>query len=120
MRLVDNSEKCPQATGRPDVYGQVIDDQTRCVHYGTAQDIVAIKFKCCGRYFPCHRCHDAEANHPARTWARDERDVPAILCGVCRREITIAQYMSVSTCPMCGAEFNERCALHYDLYFDVD
>ena len=47
------------------VYGQTIDDQTRCVHYGTPADVVAIKFFCCRRYYPCHRCHEDSAGHPA-------------------------------------------------------
>lgn len=39
------------------VYGAVVDAQTRCAHYATALDVIAIRFFCCGQYFPCHLCH---------------------------------------------------------------
>lgn len=31
----------------PKVYGSLIDTETRCRHYFTEEDIIAIKFKCC-------------------------------------------------------------------------
>lgn len=30
----------------PKVYGSLIDTETRCRHYFTEEDIIAIKFKC--------------------------------------------------------------------------
>lgn len=100
--------------------GQLTDDQTRCVHYHSPLDIIAIRFKCCGDYYPCYECHEAEAGHAATTWSRQEWNEKAILCGVCRTELTIAQYMNAGhTCPSCGSAFNPRCSLHYHLYFEV-
>ncbi len=29
------------------VKGKLVDDQTRCVHYRSTLDVIAIKFKCC-------------------------------------------------------------------------
>ena len=46
----------------PTVLGPVVDDMTRCVHYNTPVDIVAI-FACCGEYYPCHLCHQETAGH---------------------------------------------------------
>ncbi|WP_288782181.1 CHY zinc finger protein [uncultured Kocuria sp.] len=119
MTPVDNFDALSDSDRGPHVYGPVIDDQTRCVHYRTSKDIVALKFVCCGRYFPCYRCHEEVSDHPARQWSLHQRDEPAILCGVCKCELTIASYMASSRCPNCRSEFNERCALHYDLYFEV-
>ena len=49
------------------VHGKTTDDATRCVHYHSQQDIVAIKFKCCGRFYPCFQCHAECETHPARS-----------------------------------------------------
>jgi uncharacterized CHY-type Zn-finger protein len=101
------------------IYGKTVDDQTRCVHYATPVDVIAIKFACCERYYPCHLCHAETADHPARQWPLDQRGEQAILCGVCQTELTINNYLSVDACPNCGAVFNERCRLHTHLYFEV-
>lgn len=45
------------------VKGRTTDDQTRCIHYHSAVDIIAIKFKCCNTYYPCFYCHEEEAGH---------------------------------------------------------
>lgn len=102
------------------VLGKVIDDQTRCVHYHQVNDIIAIKFKCCGAYFPCHACHEETSDHEIVKWAVDEFDERAILCGVCKEELTIAEYLkSGEKCPKCKALFNPNCKLHHSLYFEV-
>lgn len=102
----------------PIVHGPVVDDQTRCVHWHSPLDVVAIEFACCRRFHPCHRCHEATADHPARPWPADARDEPAVLCGVCRARLTIAEYLVCDdACPRCGAGFNPGCRLHHDLYF---
>jgi uncharacterized CHY-type Zn-finger protein len=100
------------------VYGARIDDQTRCIHYATALDVVAIKFVCCERYYPCHLCHEQEADHPARQWPVAERGQNAILCGVCSTEFSIETYLLTDRCPSCAASFNPNCRLHSDLYFE--
>lgn len=99
------------------VRGAVVDDQTRCAHYAGELDVIAIRFYCCREYYPCHLCHEESAGHAARVWPRDERDKPAVLCGVCRRELTVAEYLAASACPHCSAGFNPGCALHAHLYF---
>lgn len=104
-------------TPRPPVLGPTVDEETRCVHYRGPTDIVAIRFACCGDYYPCHPCHKEDAGHPARQWGPDEQDRPAILCGACGSELTITAYLATTACPRCGAAFNERCALHRHHYF---
>lgn len=102
----------------PKVYGKVIDDKTRCEHYQSPVDIIAIKFKCCDKYYPCHQCHEETADHAAQVWDKDERDTKAILCGVCKTELTINEYMnSGNECPNCKSSFNPNCSKHYHLYF---
>ena len=100
------------------IYGQTIDDQTRCVHYGTVTDVVAIKFYCCRRYYPCHLCHEESAGHPAERWPQTHHDQVALICGVCSTELAIATYFEAHSCPKCSASFNDGCRLHRHLYFE--
>lgn len=101
------------------VYGNTVDEATRCVHYRTAVDVVAIRFLCCDRYYPCFQCHAEAEPHPPVRWPESRWGERAILCGVCRFELTIVDYRSVTACPRCGAAFNERCAAHAHLYFET-
>ena len=105
---------------RPRVLGPTVDAQTRCVHYRTHLDVIAIRFACCDEYYPCHLCHAEAAGHPAHTWPAAERDRHAVLCGVCGTELTIAEYRRTQDCPACSAAFNPGCSLHAHLYFDPD
>lgn len=100
------------------VHGPVVDDATRCLHYASPLDIVAIEFACCRKFYPCYQCHDECETHERQTWPTDRLDAPALLCGVCRSLIAIEEYLQVSACPHCAAEFNPRCKLHRELYFD--
>ncbi|HAI77302.1 MAG TPA: hypothetical protein DCM08_13785 [Microscillaceae bacterium] len=101
--------------------GKLVDAHTRCSHYHSPLDIIAIKFKCCGVYYPCYQCHEEEAGHPAEVWPADAFDTPAILCGNCYQEISIQAYFDAQACcPHCQAQFNPRCSLHYHLYFEVN
>ena len=103
------------------VKGKVTDNQTRCSHYHTSLDIIAIKFKCCDTYYPCYQCHRESADHQANTWELSERGEKAILCGVCGHQLTIREYLeSNNMCTSCQSSFNPNCKKHYHLYFKVD
>lgn len=103
------------------VYGATVDNETRCTHYHTDLDIIAIKFKCCDKYYPCIHCHNEAETHPAEQWSADTfTSTKAVLCGVCRYEMTIQTYMQATHCPQCQSQFNSRCRLHYPYYFEVD
>lgn len=103
------------------VEGVGLDPRTRCRHYSGAKDIIAVRFACCARYYACHRCHEELAGHPAARWPVDRFDRPAILCGACRRELTVAEYLSCNHgCPFCTARFNPACSRHHHLYFQMD
>lgn len=105
----------------PDVHGLALDDQTRCVHYDSTRDIVAIKFRCCDKYYACYSCHEEFEIHSPVRWPKEEFGRGAVLCGACRRELTITAYLSCGfVCPSCGAAFNPGCAGHHHLYFEVE
>jgi len=102
------------------VYGVQVDSQTRCKHYHSSLDIIAIRFPCCDAYYPCYECHTEASDHPAARWNKDQIDEKAILCGACGSQLTIREYMnSKSVCPACNAHFNPGCRTHYHLYFDL-
>ncbi|MFJ8065900.1 CHY zinc finger protein [Psychrobacillus sp. NPDC096426] len=100
------------------VFGAVVDNETRCTHYHTEKDIIAIKFKCCNRYYPCYKCHEEDADHKIERWPKQQFGELAILCGSCQKELTIHAYMHTASCPHCQATFNERCSAHYPIYFE--
>jgi uncharacterized CHY-type Zn-finger protein len=105
---------------RPAVHGLDLDPQTRCAHWRSPLDIVALKMKCCGTYYACRDCHDALAGHQAQVWPTDEFDTPAILCGACGTELTITRYLACGhRCPACASPFNPGCHHHRHLYFEV-
>jgi uncharacterized CHY-type Zn-finger protein len=102
----------------PLVAGLDLDPQTRCRHWRSPLDVVAIRMRCCGVYYACRDCHEALADHPVKVWPEPEWDQPAILCGVCRTELTIRQYLACDDrCPACGAGFNPGCRTHRHSYF---
>jgi len=72
------------------------------------------------RFYPCHACHDAVADHDAERWPRSSFDAPAILCGACGTVLSVETYLDAEhACPDCGHAFNPGCAAHADRYFDV-
>jgi uncharacterized CHY-type Zn-finger protein len=101
------------------IVGARVDGETRCAHYRSERDIIAIKFKCCGRWFPCYECHAEFAGHAAEVWRKSEFNEPVILCGGCGQRLTAREYLdSESACPRCGRAFNPGCVSHHHLYFE--
>lgn len=102
------------------VKGQLVDDQTRCIHWHSALDIIAIKFKCCNTYYACYECHREIADHQSEVWAKNEWQERAIMCGICKTELSIHEYFrSGNICPHCQGSFNPNCSKHYNLYFEM-
>ncbi|CAI49617.1 zinc finger protein [Natronomonas pharaonis DSM 2160] len=101
-----------------EVRGVGLDGETRCAHYGTERDVVAIKFACCATYYACHRCHEECTDHERSRWPLGRRDEKAVLCGVCGTELAVQEYLGVDSCPDCGARFNPGCNNHTHLYFE--
>jgi uncharacterized CHY-type Zn-finger protein len=119
-RRVGEGRVGARRVGEHRVHGVGVDDATRCVHYDTDRDVVAIRFACCDRYYPCHACHDAVTDHDPERVPREAFEAPAVLCGACGVELSVATYLDADhACPACDHEFNPGCATHADLYFDV-
>jgi uncharacterized CHY-type Zn-finger protein len=113
--------KLPMTNVRPRVMGIDLDPETRCAHYRSTLDIIAIKMKCCGVYYACKDCHDALADHAIEVWLRDEWDKAAVLCGACGTELTVRQYLGCfDKCPQCLSPFNPGCRNHYHFYFETE
>jgi uncharacterized CHY-type Zn-finger protein len=106
--------------GGATVLGVDVDPQTRCAHYRSERDIIAIKFKCCGEWFSCHQCHVELAGHTTQVWPKEEFDEHAVLCGNCGQQLTISEYLeSEFACPHCQSQFNSGCVRHHHLYFEM-
>lgn len=100
------------------VIGLDVDSETRCTHYHSEIDRIAIKFYCCGNYFPCFECHSAVGCGTHKVWPKGEFSQKAVLCGACGHELTVDEYLQcASVCPSCSAPFNPGCSLHKHLYF---
>lgn len=103
-----------------EVHGIEVDAETRCAHWHSELDIIAIRFKCCGRWYPCFDCHAELADHEPEVWPKDRFSEEAILCGSCGYQLAIAEYLVCdSNCPKCRRKFNPGCANHFQIYFDV-
>jgi len=103
-----------------EVHGVEVDRETRCAHWHSPLDIIAIRFKCCGRWYPCFDCHAATAGHDHQVWPASEFTEPAILCGACGRQLNVDEYLTCSSaCPACGSPFNRGCSKHRHLYFEI-
>lgn len=102
------------------VKGNLVDQETRCAHYHTVKDRIAIKFYCCNTYYPCFDCHEEEGCGEPKVWPKEKFNEKAVLCGSCGHELSISEYLQCeSQCPECNADFNSGCDLHRHLYFEV-
>lgn len=111
----------PTTFAPPRVLGAVVDAQTRCEHYRGERDVVALRFACCGEFFPCFECHEQSAGHPAERWTAADLAERAVLCGVCAHRLSVDEYLRLGedpACPACEARFNPGCRLHHERYFD--
>jgi uncharacterized CHY-type Zn-finger protein len=108
-----------RTVGGREVHGVDVGPETRCAHYDTERDVIALRFGCCERFYPCLSCHDAVAGHDREPWPRERFDEPAVLCGVCESALSARAYLEGDhACPVCGAAFNPGCADHYGEYFE--
>lgn len=95
-----------------------IDEETRCKHYHSEKDLIAIKFYCCNEFFPCYFCHLEHGCGKEAVWPFEHFHEKAILCGACKEVLTIEQYLKHhEACPKCHASFNPGCEHHSHLYF---
>lgn len=100
------------------IHGNLIDGKGRCIHYYSEKDIVAIKFKCCNKFYACHLCHAENENHQTILWQSTETKKKVVACGTCLESISIGVYKEVTKCPYCHSNFNPNCSKHHHLYFE--
>ena len=79
------------------VKGNDIDQETRCSHYHTEIDRIAIKFYCCDTYFPCFSCHEESGCSSPQVWPIAQFNQKAVLCGSCGTELTVNEYLSCNS-----------------------
>ncbi|BAP72907.1 helper of Tim protein 13 [Kluyveromyces marxianus] len=101
----------------PTIHGKLVDKQSRCEHWHGPLDVIALKLKCCNKYYACYECHNELESHPISKYNIAEPHVNLIVCGVCNHEMSFDSYASELKCPRCSAPFNPGCKLHYDMYF---
>ena len=100
------------------VKGLDVDPETRCRHYHSPIDRIAIKFYCCREYYPCFECHTAVGCGNHQVWPKEKFSEKAVLCGSCGYELSVEEYLDcASSCPNCTEAFNPGCSLHRHLYF---
>ena len=114
--------------------GVSVDAETRCAHWESDLDVVALRFGCCATFSPCHACHAETADHDPEPWPRARFDEHAVLCGVCGTTLSARAYLDGDSegrspsgsrakpdddaCPACGTAFNPGCRQHRDRYFE--
>eukprot|EP00656_Telonema_subtile_P040784 TRINITY_DN45863_c0_g1_i1.p1 TRINITY_DN45863_c0_g1~~TRINITY_DN45863_c0_g1_i1.p1 ORF type:complete len:141 (+),score=12.65 TRINITY_DN45863_c0_g1_i1:58-480(+) len=104
------------------VHGMLEDyTHSRCFHWHSELDVLALLAPCCSKFYSCADCHNAIEAHQLEPWpASTSPGTTALLCGVCGHGFSLTQYLSPgfdSRCPSCEASFNPRCRKHWPLYF---
>jgi uncharacterized CHY-type Zn-finger protein len=55
------------------VRGVDVGPETRCRHYDSDLDVIAVRFPCCGTFYPCYECHLVAADHEPERWGDEDR-----------------------------------------------
>ena len=76
------------------ISGSPLPNDGKCTHF--RKSTRWFRFSCCGKVYPCEKCHDLESNHPYEHGTR-------IICGRCSREQNFA-----NTCAYCRHKFDHR------------
>ncbi|KAG5358098.1 hypothetical protein CJU89_4596 [Yarrowia sp. B02] len=80
--------------------GEPLPNEGTCRHYKKSHRW--LRFSCCGKVFPCDKCHDDVSMHVAEHANR-------MLCGACSREQTITK-----ECESCGYSYVPRHSAHWE------
>ena len=98
-------------------HGLLVDDESRCVHYHSDKDIVALQCNECQKYYACYQCHNALEDHTFSPYPLRLKQNKPILCGSCKTTLTYEEYTEKGNCPHCKAAFNPACQSHHLYYF---
>lgn len=101
----------------PTIYGDLVDQESRCSHYHSQLDIIALKCFACRRFYACYLCHNSREDHSFAPYPISLSQDKPVICGACRTELTYSQYQAGSACPICQRSFNPGCKKHAHLYF---
>ena len=119
------SEKPPHTfseilIGDQRVQGLRLDSQSRCAHWHSELDIVALRMPGDEVFYACYECYEAIHHKLPPRWKKEDFDeAEAILCGNCGTVMNVRTYLnSNNQCPTCQAAFNPGCAKHYHFYFE--
>ena len=97
--------------------------QSRCAHWHSDLDVLALQSPCCSKFYACATCHDALEDHPLQPWPADTKlSTKVLLCGVCEATFSAGQYLSGDKfCPdpACAAPFNPGCRKHWHVHFSA-
>ncbi|MEM6803015.1 MAG: hypothetical protein AAF696_16540 [Bacteroidota bacterium] len=106
--------------GKSKVWGINPDAQSRCKHWHSEVDIVALRMPGDDHFYPCHECYEAIHGEAPPPWPKESfESAQAILCGNCAHLMTVKTYWaSNNQCPNCSHAFNPGCAKHYHHYFE--
>ncbi|WP_082781999.1 CHY zinc finger protein [Streptococcus sp. DD10] len=99
------------------IYGQLVDEESRCLHYHGQTDILSLKCYECGKYYACYQCHNKLEEHLFSPYPIQNCQDKVVICGVCKMELTFGLYHENRSCPNCHSSFNPACRKHYHLYF---
>ena len=97
--------------------GLLVDDESRCVHYHSDKDIVALQCYECQKYYACYQCHNELESHTFSPYPLNLKQDRPILCGSCKKTLTYEKYREKGSCPYCAALFNPACQSHHSMYF---
>ncbi|VVT53461.1 uncharacterized protein SAPINGB_P003585 [Magnusiomyces paraingens] len=92
VRVIKRSDEGKQKLGI--VSGSPLPNDGSCSHYRKSKRWY--RFSCCGKVYPCGKCHDADQDHPNEHATR-------IICGHCSREQNIS-----NVCFYCRYEFQTK------------
>ena len=103
-----SASSCPSSPSPVSSMFSMLSEKTRCEHWHSALDILALKAACCNRFYACHSCHSACEEHDWLPWPADTSlDMMGLLCGACSKTFSLKQYLSGSSkCPHCDSPFN--------------
>lgn len=103
------------------IYGELVDHFGRCIHYHSAEDIVANQCFECKKYYACYQCHNKYEAHTFKPWPINQQNRDQIvLCGMCLNKMDYFEYKKSEKCPNCHHMFNPNCSFHADSYFQFE
>ncbi|SQA00231.1 zinc finger protein [Staphylococcus aureus] len=103
----------------PKVYGSLIDTETRCRIILPKKILLQLNLNVVINTIHAISAIMSLKKHAIKRWSEPSFNEKAILCGVCKHELTINEYMMVERCPNCQSRFNNRCKYHYHIYFEI-